>query len=1073
MSRAIEWFARNAVAANLLMVLIVAGGIISLGGIKQEIFPEFSTDRITVTVEYLGATPAEVEEGVCVRVEEAIEGLEDIKRVRSTAREGVGVVTIEAQPGADVRDLLDRIKSRVDAIDTFPEETEQPVIQELIVRHQVINIAVSGDADERTLKSLGERVREEVSALPGITQVELINVRPYEISIEMSEDALRRHNLTFDDVAGAVRRSSLDLPGGSIKTSAGEILLRVKGQAYRRPDFEKLVLLTRPDGTRLLLGDVATVDDGFAETDQSARFDGDPSVMVQVYRVGDQSALEIADAVKRYVEDAKYRFPEGVSLTTWQDGSIYLRGRLDLLLRNALQGFALVFLILALFLRMRLAVWVSIGIPISFLGTLWLMPAFDVSINLLSLFAFILVLGIVVDDAIIVGESIYSEQVRGGSAMEKSIIGARQVATPVIFAVLTSIAAFSPMLSVSGQTGKFLRVISLIVIPTLFFSLVESLFILPAHLSHYSAGDRPKLKLLAAASDMQFRFARLVERFIERVYRPALERALEWRYLTAAVGVTMLLLTAGLVAGRWIRFTFFPSVEADNVAAMLTMPLGTPAETTERAIEKIRRAATDVEREIDGGEGSPRVFRHVLASVGSQPYLETQSRAAGNVLGGFSAAHLGEVHIELVPSEERTISSERIAELWREKTGPIQDAIELTFTSSIFSPGEAINVQLSTSDPDGGVEVLREAADRLKRHLATRPGVFPSDSFREGKREVVLDILPSAEAIGLTLSDLARQVRQGFYGEEAQRIQRGRDDIRVMVRYPADRRRSLGDLESMRIRTPAGDEVPFSEVARARFGRGYADIQRVDRRRTVNVTADVDEAIVDTNEIIAELQGTVLPELVRLHPTLRYSFEGQQREQAESLADLFRGFALALIVIYGLLAIPFHSYVQPMIVLLAVPFGLVGAAWGHVLMGLDLTILSVFGSVALTGVVINDSLVMVDFINVKRKEGLPLHRAVRDAGAVRFRPILLTSLTTFAGLTPLMLFERSVQAKFLVPMAVSLAYGVLFSTFVTLVLIPAGYVILEDFVRLGRKLIGRDPEQRVEEFEAVSPSPRP
>ena len=1044
MNRAIAWFAENGVAANLLMAVIIIGGLLTIPTIKQEVFPEFSTDLISVSVLYPGAAPQEVEEGVCIRIEEQLQGISGIKKMTSTASESQGSVLIELLEGEDVRDVLDEVKSRVDAIETFPEEIESPVIQEILVRPQVINVAVSGPADEKALKRLGEKVRDEISALPGITQVELTNARPYEISIEVSENTMRRYGLTFDQVANAVRRSSIDLPAGAVKTTGGEILLRTKGQAYEGIQFENLALISRRDGTQLRLGDIAQVRDAFAETDQMARFDGQPAVLVQVFRVGEQSALAISAAVKRYIAEAQTRMPEGIQLVTWRDDSEPLRSRLDLLVRNGLQGLLLVVAILAFFLRLRLSLWVSLGIPISFLGTFLLLPSLDVSVNLISLFAFIVVLGIVVDDAIIVGENIFAHYERGKNGLQAAIDGTREMMVPVIFGVLTSVAAFTPMLAVPGPTGKIFKVLPLVVIPTLMFSLVESLFILPNHLSH--GNNRPSEGSSEGASKRKISaggpFERALKWFIRSVYHPLLSFCLEWRYLTAATSFATLLLTAALLAAGWIQFQFLPSIESENVLAVLSMPLGTPVEQTARAVRRIEESAEDLRQEVDGGPPAEHsVFRHMLASIGEQPTRAAQGNRATNAASSFSAAHLGEVNIELADSEDRRFSSRELAERWRQLTGPIPDATELSFTSSLFSAGEAINIQLTALD----INLLRRAADELKDRLMAYPGVFDiTHSFQTGKKEVTLQIRAEAEMLGLSQLDLARQVRQAFYGEEAQRIQRGRDDVKVMVRYPEAERKSLGDLQNMRIRTPSGSEVPFSTVARAEFGTGYSSIKRVDRRRAINVTADVDTTQANSNDIIATLQRTDLPELLEKYPQVSYTLEGEQREQREMLFSLFRGFLLALLLIYTLVAVPLKSYSQPLLIMSAIPFGLVGAVWGHILMGHNLSILSMFGIVALAGVVVNDNLVLVDYVNRRRRAGSSLLYAVRTAGISRFRPILLTSLTTFGGLTPLLL-EKSLQAQFLIPMVISLAFGVMFSTFVSLILVPSLYLILEDF----------------------------
>ena len=1071
MRRAIEWFAQNSVASNLLMILILGGGLFMIPQIRMEVFPEFSADMINVSVVYRGAAPQEVEEAVNVRIEEAVQGLEGIKRITSTASENRGTVSVEALNGADIRKLLDDVKARVDAIDTFPEETEKPIITEVIPRRQVINIAISGPANERTLKTIGEQVRDDISAIPGITQVELSNARPYEISIEVSEDDLRRYGLTFDEVARAVRSYSIDLPGGSIRTQGGEILLRTKGQAYRGPEFEAIVLRTQTDGTHLTLGEVANVVDGFAETDQTASFDADPTVLVQVFRVGDQNALDITDKVKAYIAETNPRLPDGIKLTVWADFSRVLNGRLDLMIRNGRTGFILVFLVLTLFLRLRLAFWVALGIPISFLGAVAMMPSIDASINLISLFAFIVVLGIVVDDAIIVGENIYRHYQMGKRGLTAAIDGVREVYIPVIFAILTSIAAFSPLLLVSGSIGKIMQLIPQIVILALIFSLIESLFILPAHLAHSnmnSESDGKKESWWHREVGMRWQkfqdfFASGLLTFIDKYYRPSVELALKLRYASLSVGIATLLLTVGLVGGGWIKFTFFPKIDADNVVAMLTMPQGTPPEVTQAAVKRLETTALQLRDQLEQDKPGS-IFRHVLAAVGEQPFRAAQNQNGGGAGASFSAAHLGEVNIELRPSEERSISSTELAQMWRELNGPIPDAVELTFSSSLFSSGEPINIQFSGPD----YEELKVVSAKLKQKLAEYPGVIEiTDSFRSGKQEVKLSLTREAEVLGITLADLARQVRQAFFGEEAQRIQRGRDDIRVMVRYPESERKSLGNLEDMRIRTPDGKEVPFSVAAKADLGRGYAAIKRADRKKVINVTADVDTKIANANEVLADVTSTVLPQLLADHPRIRFDLEGEQREQRETLGGLGQGFLGAMLIIYILLAVPFKSYVQPVIVMAAIPFGIVGAAWGHAILGMDLTIMSMFGIVALTGVVVNDSLVMVDFINQRRESGLGIQKAIREAGAARFRPILLTSVTTFAGLSPL-LFEKSLQAQFLIPMATSLGFGVLFATFITLILVPVLYNIIEDILDLTYRLLGKERgEFRAELQEAA------
>ena len=1043
MNSIIAWFAENKVAANLLMVFLIVAGFITVSTIKLEVFPELSPDLINISVVYQGAAPEEVEEGVCVRVEEAIQDLPGIKKLISSASEGLGSVSVQVEPDFDSRKLLDDIKSRVDAITTFPLETEKPIVQEALLRRQVMNVAVSADIDEMTLKTIAEQVRNEIGDLPEVSQVDLAGAKAYEVTIEVSEEALRNYGLTFDEVARAVRFSSLDMPGGSIKTDAGEISLRTKGQAYYGDEFESIILRYFPDGTRLRLSDVVTVNDGFAETDKSSRFDGKPSVLVQVYRVGEENALTIAAAVKEYLKEKEPTMPEGVSITTWQDDSLTLKDRLSLLLRNARTGFILVFIMLALFLRLRLAIWVSVGMVISFFGAFWVLPMFDVSINMLSLFSFIMVLGIVVDDAIVIGENVYSHMQRGEKPQLAAVRGTQRVAMPVIFAVLTSVAAFSPLLSVPGMMGEAMRIIPIVVIATLLFSLVESLLILPAHLSHVdltTSGRQSKNVVTRFFSSIQKKFSDGLDWFITTVYQRVLEIALKWRYTFMAAAIGTLVLTLAIVAGGALKFTFMPNIEADNIVALLNLEDGASMQQTATALKKLEESADKLKAEFNDGDND--VVLHVLATIGEQPF--TNVRHSSDAGQAPNRSNLGEVNIQLSSSDSRDVSSEQLAARWRELTAPIPEAQELVFSSSMFSSGDPIHLEMSGAD----YEELQQAVKALKVEVAAFPGVYDvADSYRSGKREIKLRLKPEAEALGLTLNDLARQVRQAFYGDEVQRIQRGRDDIRVMVRYPEEQRKSLGDLENMRVRLPNGGEAPFTVAAEIEEGYGFSSISRTDRKRTIDVTANVDVSVANANEIMAEIQATSLPKVLADYPSVSYSLGGEQAEQAESMGGIARGFLIALMLIYVLLAIPFKSYLQPFIVMSAIPFGIVGAMWGHIIMGANLSMLSFFGIIALAGVVINDSLVLVDFINRERKEGVPLSEAIRDAGLARFRPILLTSITTFVGLTPLLL-EKSPQAQFMIPMAISLAFGIVFGTVITLILVPIIYYSQEDIKRV-------------------------
>ena len=1050
MKRVIAWCAENHVAANLAMVVIIVAGLGTLPTLTQELIPSIELDTITVSVLYPGASPEEVESSITNRVEDELQGRAGIKRIRSFSAEGLSSVSAELMAGEDVRRRLDDIRAAIDGIDTFPQDAEEPLIQQLEVENRVLNVAVSGAVDEWTLKQVGQQIRDEIAALPGVSDVQLKMARPYEIAIEVSEAALQRYDLRFDDVVQAVRRSSLDLPGGSVKTDSGEILLRAKGQAYQGHDFEQIALVSRRDGTRLSLGDVASVVDGFEESDQQVRFDGEQALLVQVLRQGNQKSLGISKTVHAYIEVARPRLPGGISLTIWQDDSSVLRGRLDTMTRNARGGFLLVLAILAMFLRLRLAIWVSLGIPISFLGAVILMPMLGLSINFITLLGFIIVLGIVVDDAIVVGESTHVEQSRTGDKLRGAILGAQTLVIPVAFGVLTTIAAFTPLAFLPGPMGQMSRVLPMIVISCLIFSLIEAMLILPAHLGHGRKPLNAEASTLISKSWRRFqgRVAGGLQYVIEQLYTPALQRALEWRYLTVAIAVSLLLFTAGLLGGGWLKFVFTTPVEADFITADLTMSPGTPAHVTTRAIAKLEAAceAVRVEADAESGDGRASVFTHVMTSVGDQP-MQTRSQQMQGGGGSRYASNVGEILVEVVGFRERDISVSELTRRWREKAGGIPGVEELSFRSSLITIGSPIEIELSGTD----LGILRRAAAAVKTQLAGYPGVFDiADSFRGGKQELEYRILPSAESLGLTLEDLARQLRQGFYGAEAQSIQRGRDEVKVMVRYPEAERRSLGDVEQMRVRSADGTEVPFSSVARAELKTGFSTIRHVDGRRVVSVTADVDQAMANANEIVATLKSSALDEALAPYHGVHYSFEGEQAEQREFLRAMAIGYAITLLVIYTLLAVPLGSYLQPFIIMSAIPFGLVGAAWGHVLLGYDFTMYSVLGLVALSGVVVNASLVLVDYVNRRIADGADIREAVRDAARARFRPILLTSLTTFAGLSPLML-ETSMQARFMIPMAVSLAFGVLFASFITLFLVPCSYLLLEDFLALFQR----------------------
>ncbi|MGD9123724.1 MAG: efflux RND transporter permease subunit, partial [Desulfarculaceae bacterium] len=910
MNKAMAWFASNHVAANLLMLFFIVGGVITALTMKLEIFPETSLDRISVRVVYSGASPAEVEEAINRRIEEKIAGLAGIRRIDSIAYEGMGSVTIELMQGWDLQKLLDEVKGEVDRITTFPEEAERPIVREVTRRTQVLWVAVYGDAPESTLKHLAERTQDEITNLPGVTLAELFGVRKGEIHIEVSEQTLRRYGLTLEKVADAVRRASLDLPAGTIKTKGAEILVRAKGRRYFASDYNDVPVLTRADGNLVTLGQIANLKETFEDSDLFARFNGKPAALIQVYRVAEQNALNVAEEVKKYIEKAGPKLPQGIKMGVFADRSLILKSRLDLLLRNMAVGLILVVLVLTLFLEVRLAFWVTLGIPISFCIAVWFLPSADVSINMVSLFAFILVLGIVVDDAIVVGENVFKKREQGMPALKAAIEGAQQVGPPVIFSVLTTVVAFAPLLMGSGMMGKIMRNIPTVVILVLLGSLLESLFILPAHLA------RSKNKASGKDQGPSEKFtSRWLKRFIGGPYKKLLAFCLHWRYATVGLGLCVLLLSVGTYTGGWLKFTLFPKVESDLLIAGVTMASGTPVERTTEVVSRLEKAAQETLAEAgqESPKGTPPLLKQVVSLMGLQIAMGG-AHAGVNESGG----HVATLFVEVLEGEKRKQKAEDLTVRWRQKVGPVPDAQSLVFQSELFNAGNAVEVHLSHPDESR----LLAAAAELKATLNQIPGILDlADSFIPGKEELQLKLKPSGRTLGLTLAEISRQVRHAFYGAEALRLQRDKDEVKVMVLYPEDERRSLGDIERMRIRTPAGDEVPFNQVAQVKISRGYNSIQRAQRRRVVKVTADVDESVTNAAEVRQSLSTQILPQLKAKYPELRTDMEGAAREQRESLDDVYYGFAIAMFGIYMLLAIPFRSFSQPFIVMAAIPFG--------------------------------------------------------------------------------------------------------------------------------------------------------
>ncbi len=1032
----IAYMASNSVAANLLMVGIIVAGVASFFGLELEAWPAVPFNQVEVSVAYPGATPEEVEESIVAKIEDEVEGLGDVKAVKSVAAPGMASVRVEMRSGTDMNDALAEVEAAVGRIQTFPGEAERPQIREMTNAQSIMRLVVSGDVPERTLKELAYRIEDELAALPSVSQVETSGIRRYEISIEVPLQRLRALGLTLSDVANTIRRSSLDLSAGSIDTEQSQVRVRTLGQSYDQQDFEEIVLLSRGDGTVVRLGDIAEVRDGFQNLDLIVRHDGLPAVFVEVSRAEGEKVMNVARAVREHVADeVAPSLPDGVGVTIWNDESDAFEERAAILIKNGLLGLLLVLLALGLFLELRLAFWVAVGLGVSGIGALAAMMAFDLAIHAVSLFSFVLAIGIVVDDAIVVSEYIHLERMRGTPGVVAAIRGARRIKVPLIFAVLTTIAAFSPLLFIPGGIGEIWKALPTIVIAMLVISVIESLLILPNHLSHHLHGPdwAPRTRLERFVARIQGQVERQLRRFVQGPLHRGVSFATDRPGVTLSSAVALLIFCFALLPAGIVSFTFATEVEGDFATATLEMPDGTTAERTYEVARELEAAGHRVIERIsaDRPADAPPLLSGVTITVGQRPRVEGGGLSPNLSLN--PEPNVATIAFKLLDAQHRQIPTGDIAQAWREEVGMPPHVRGITISGTIYDLGNPVEAALAHPDP----ERLPGIATSVVNDLREVAGVHDIRSdHTPGIPEIRLGLLPEARTLGLTLEDLAWQTRSAFFGAEALRVQRGREEVRVYVRLPEEQRNSITDIESSLVRTAGGAEVPVSRVASLSSGMSPPAIHRQDGQRIVRVTADVDPAVISGGRANSILEDDILAALVAEDPELTYTFGGEQQQQLESMNALGPGFGIAMILIFALLAIPLRSYTKPFIIMAIIPFGLIGVILGHWVLGVALSSESFIGVFGLAGVVVNDSLVMIDFIDQELEEGLPPREAIIEGAKGRFRPIMLTSLTTFLGFTPLIL-EDAIQAQFFVPFSASVGCGILFTTVLLMFLVPA------------------------------------
>lgn len=1022
----LDFFTRHPTASNLLMLLLLALGLMSLPSLKRETFPDFDPQKVEIRIVYPGASTEDVEEAICQRVEDAIDSINDVEEVICIAREGISTTAVEMVEGGDISRFMDDVKSEIEAIDNFPDEVELPVIKELGRTDQVASIAITGPMSESDLKAYAEQIKTRMLRDPDIAQINILGFSDHQLRIEIPKHILHRYSLNMSDIAQTIARQGVDLPSGSLETHDIDVLLRFTDLRRTPDELSELKVVSASSGAEIRLGDIATITDRFEQDEEKTLFNGKRAAILEVIKPKQQDSLTVVDAVKRFLETEQARAPPGVTFDITNDRSSIVRDRLSMLVKNGVQGLILVFLTMWLFFPGRFAFWVAMGLPVSFMGALFVMSLVGLTINMISMVALLIATGLLMDDAIVISENIATHVRKGKSPFQAAIDGTKQVSPGVLSSFLTTIAVFGPLAFLSGNMGKVLQFIPMVLIIVLAVSLIEAFLILPHHLAH-------ALENSATDKTSRFRqgFENRLENFRENILGSAIDFVIHQRYLFMGSVVAVFLISLGMLVGGVLKFQPFPDIEGDTIEARLLLPQGTPLWRTESIVNKITDALDAVDKEFSPiQKNQQKILKNIQVNYNK------------NLDSGESGPHIATITVDLLTAEKRTGSLDDIINFWRDSVGKVPDIIALNFKEPVVGPG-GIPLEIRLFGDD--IQELKQASLSLQNWLARYDGVLDlSDNLRPGKPEIRMSMREGTFALGIDAATISSQLRAAFWGTTANEIQVGREAYEIDVRLAEDDKKTLYALDDFRITDKDGKQIPLTTLVDIERARGFSRIERINSQRSVTITGDVDTKIANASEIVSHTKENFIPQLLAQYPGINAGFEGQSRETAKTAGSMIRGFSLGLLGIFILLSFQFRSYLEPLSVMLIIPLALIGVIWGHLLMGLNMTMPGIIGFASLSGIVVNDSILLVEFLKLKMKEGHNVVEAAKLASRARFRAVLLTSVTTIAGLIPLLL-EKSLQAQILIPLATSIIFGLIATTSLVLLVVPALYSILDDF----------------------------